>query len=75
MNPLLLDNTADRHLGRILQLQAQQNGATEFLISDGCRITYAAADRMTDQLAAGFMALGIGREHRVCLYMLNCTEI
>ena len=75
MNPLPLDNTADRHLGRILQLQAQQNGATEFLISDSSRITYAEADRMTDHLAAGFMAMGIGREDRVCLFMANVPEM
>ncbi len=75
VNPLSLDDVADRHLARILELQAQQNGATEFLISDHHRITYAAADEITSRLAAGFASIGVERGDRVCLFMANVPEL
>jgi crotonobetaine/carnitine-CoA ligase len=75
MNPLPLDDIADRHLDRILQLQAQQNGDTEFLIADSGRITYREADDMTGRLASGFEAMGIARGDRVCLLMANVPEL
>ncbi|MEH6582737.1 MAG: AMP-binding protein, partial [Halioglobus sp.] len=75
MNPLSLDHTADRHLARILQLQAEQNGDTEFLISDSCRITYRQSDDITGRLASGFEAMGIGAGDRICLFMANVPEL
>ncbi len=75
MNPLPLDDIADRHLARILQLQAQQNADTAFLISDGSRYTYCEADDITARLASGFEAMGIGRGDRVCLFMANVPEL
>ncbi len=75
MNPLPLDDIADRHLARILHLQAQQNGDTEFLIADSGRFTYREADEITGRLASGFEAIGIGRGDRVCLFMANVPEL
>jgi crotonobetaine/carnitine-CoA ligase len=75
MNPLQLDNAADRHLSRILELQAAQNGATEFLISDHLRVTYAEADDITARLAAGFADMGVARGDRVCMFMSNVPEL
>jgi crotonobetaine/carnitine-CoA ligase len=75
MNPLPLDDIADRLLARILQLQAQQNGDTAFLISDSGRFTYREADEITGRLASGFEAMGIGRGDRVCLFMANVAEL
>ncbi len=75
MNPLLLEDIADRTLPRILQLQAEQNGGTEFLISDSSRYTYAQADQLTNNLASGFSTAGIGRGDRVCLLMANVPEL
>ena len=75
MNKLDLSNTRDRNLGRILQLQAQQNGATIFLITDEQRISFAEAEHMCNCLAAGFKARGIGAGDRVALYMGNRPEM
>ena len=71
MNPLPLDDLKDRQLARILELQAQQNGETEFLISDSGRITFRQADDITGRLASGFQAMGIDSGDRVCLFMAN----
>ena len=75
MNPLPLDDTGDRHLARILQLQARHNGDTPFLISDHGRYTYGEADDISARLASGFDAMGIGRGDRVCLLMANVPEL
>ncbi|NND67391.1 MAG: AMP-binding protein, partial [Halioglobus sp.] len=68
MNILDLSNSADRHLGRILELQAAQNGDTQYLIADDQRITYAEANATCDRLAAGFKALGVDKGDRVMLF-------
>ena len=75
MNQLNLSDTADRHLGRILQMQARQNGDTEFLITDEQRITYREAEEISNRLAAGFRALGVDRGDRVSLLMGNAPEM
>ncbi len=75
MNPLPLNDIKDRHLGRILQLQAQQNGDTAFLINDEQRITYREAEDITNRLAAGFRSLGVAEGDRVSLFMGNVPEL
>ena len=75
MNKLDLGNTRDRNLGRILQLQAQQNGTTHFLITDEQRITFAEAELSCNCLAAGFKARGIDAGDRVAIYMGNRPEM
>jgi len=75
MYELKLEDTADRHLGRILELQAQHNGDTVYLITDTQRITYAQANEMTDRLASGFASLGVGRGDRVAFLMANRPEL
>lgn len=74
MNPLALDDVNDRHLARILEIQARQNGETEFLIADHLRVTYAQADDITSRLASGFASIGVGRGDRVSLFMANVPE-
>ena len=63
-----LEDTANRLLGKILQLQAENNGETEFLITDEARITYAQAEDITNRLATGFTELGVGRGDRVSFF-------
>jgi crotonobetaine/carnitine-CoA ligase len=75
VNKLDLSNNSDRNLGRILQLQAEQNGDTDFLITDKVRISFASAELSCNRLATGFKALGIGRGNRVALYMTNGPEM
>lgn len=75
MNELKLENTADRHLGRILQIQARDNGNTAFLINDEQRITFSEAESITNRLASGFTELGVGKGDRVSLFMGNVPEM
>lgn len=75
MNPLELSDTRDRHLGRILQLQAQQNGDTQFLINDEQQITFGEAEQISNRLASGFNSLGVGPGDRVALYMGNVPQM
>jgi crotonobetaine/carnitine-CoA ligase len=75
MYELKLEDTADRHLGRILELQAQHNGDTVYLITDTDRITYAEANELSDRLASGFASLGVGKGDRVAFLMANRPEL
>ena len=75
MHELKLEDSADRHLGRILELQAQHNGDTVYLITDTDRITYAEANELSDRLASGFANLGIGRGDRVAFFVANRPEL
>ncbi|MCR9104415.1 MAG: AMP-binding protein [Gammaproteobacteria bacterium] len=75
MYELKLEDTADRHLGRILEMQAQHNGDTVYLITDSARITFARANEVSNRLAAGFAAMGVGKGDRVSFYMANVPEL
>ena len=75
MNVVDLTDTRNRHLARILELQARDNGDTEFLITDDHRITFAQAEQLCLQLATGFADLGVGRGDRVCFFMANLPEL
>lgn len=75
MNELTLENVADRHLGRILQIQAKENGDTPFLINDDQSITFAEAEAITNQLASGFRAQGIEKDDRVSLFVSSVPEM
>ena len=71
MNVIDLESEQNRNLGKILQLQARDNGETEFLITDDQRITFAQAEEMTNRLAAGFTELGVEKGDRVTFFMGN----
>lgn len=75
MHVLDLSAHDQRHLAKILHRQARNNGATDFLITDERRVTYAEADELSGRLAAGFAALGVGRGDRVSLLMANTPEL
>ncbi len=74
MNKLDLSNTADRTFPHLIRQQAQQNGDTEFLVTDNMRISFAQADAITDCLAAGLQRLGIGKGDIVALFLGNRPE-
>ena len=59
MYTLELNDIADRHLSRILELQAKDNGDTIFLINDEQRISFAEAEESSNRLASGFQSLGV----------------
>ncbi|MEZ5567908.1 MAG: AMP-binding protein [Halioglobus sp.] len=75
MNAVDLSDTKNRHLGKILALQAAANGATDFLITDEQRISFGEAEQLTNQLAAGFANLGITVGDRVAFYVGNLPEL
>ena len=75
MYELKLEHNADRHLGRILELQAEYNGDTAFLITDADTVTFAEAEDITNRLAAGFTALGVSRGNRVAFLMASRPEL
>ena len=75
MNVIDLENQQNRNIGKILQLQARDNGETEFLITDDQRITFAQAEQTTNRLAAGFTKLGVGKGDRVTFFMGNFPEL
>ncbi|MCB1690494.1 MAG: AMP-binding protein [Halioglobus sp.] len=75
MNKLDLSNTADRTFPLILRQQAEQNGDAEFLVTDTARISFAQADTISDCLAAGLQALGIGTGDIVALFLGNRPEM
>tara|TARA_B110000503_G_scaffold22699_1_gene35273 strand:- start:6611 stop:8308 length:1698 start_codon:yes stop_codon:yes gene_type:complete len=75
MNKLDLSNTADRTFPHLIRQQAQQNGDTEFLVTDNMRISFAQADAITDCLAAGLQRLGIGKGDIVALFLGNRPEM
>ena len=75
MNKIDLSNTDTRIFSKILRLQAQQAGDTEFLVTDTLRVTFAEADAITDSLAGGLVAMGIDKGDRVALYLGNRPEM
>lgn len=70
-----LSHPRDRLLGKILDQQGEHSGDTRFLVTDDVSITFAEATDLTNRLAAGLAANGIGRGDRVVLLLGNCPEM
>jgi crotonobetaine/carnitine-CoA ligase len=75
MNKLDLSNIADRTFPLILRQQAQQNGDTDFLVTESTRISFAQADEITDCLATGLQGVGVGQGDIVSLFLGNRPEM
>ncbi|MFK8018383.1 MAG: AMP-binding protein [Pseudomonadales bacterium] len=69
-----LSETSSRIFPKILRMQAQQNGDTDFLVNEDMRVTFAEAEKITNQLATGLASLGLKRGDRLGLYMGNRPE-
>lgn len=69
-----LSDTSTRIFPKILRLQAEHNGDTDFLVNEDLKVSFAEADRITDKLAAGLLRLGLQRGDRIGLYMGNRPE-
>jgi crotonobetaine/carnitine-CoA ligase len=69
-----LSDPAERIFPKVLRRQAQENGATPFLLDDAQQISFAEADTITDRLASGMQALGVSAGDRIGIYMGNCSE-
>jgi crotonobetaine/carnitine-CoA ligase len=74
MNKLDLSDNHHRILPKLLTLQAEQAGSTEYLITDERRVTFAEAEELTNRLAAGLKALGVGKGDRVAFYLDSGIE-
>ena len=70
-----LSSPQDRLLGKILDQQAAHSGSTRFLVTDDVSITFSQAADITNRLAAGLAAAGIGAGDRVVLFLGNCPEM
>lgn len=75
MNKLDLSDNKNRILPKMLTLQAQQNGATEYLITDDRRLTFAEAEKLTNSLAAGLKEMGVEPGDRIGFYLKSNIEI
>ena len=74
MNKLDLSDNNNRILPKLLSLQAQQAGNTEFLITDERRLTFAQAEQLANAMAAGLRELGVASGDRVGFYLDNGWE-
>ena len=68
--------TRDLTIGKVLARQARDFGDKVFLtcLPDGRRFTFAQVDRISNRLANGLLALGIGRGAHVAIMMENRPE-
>ncbi|RAV14630.1 long-chain fatty acid--CoA ligase [Mycolicibacterium sp. GF69] len=58
----------------LVRRRAAEHGAKPMVIDPADRITYAELDTATRELAAAFIAAGVGKGSRVGLIMPNCVE-
>lgn len=75
MNKLDLSKNSDRIFGKMLKQQAEQAGNTPFLVNDSVSITFAQAELITNCLATGLAAQGVGAGDRVALLIGNRPEM
>lgn len=75
MNALEFDDISQRHIGRAIALQAQQNGAETFIRSDEVSYSFAEVNQRVNDLAAGLAAMGLGVGDRLAFYMDSSPEV
>jgi crotonobetaine/carnitine-CoA ligase len=75
MNKLEFKDIHDRHIGRSIRMQAEQNGDTRFLVFDRTVYTFHETNAKVNQLAVGLRRLGIGPGDRVVFYMSSAPEV
>jgi len=75
MNKLEFNDIHDRHIGRSIRMQAEQNGDTRFLVFDRTVYTFHETNAKVNELAAGLLQLGIGPGDRVVFYMSSAPEV
>jgi len=75
MNILQFSNTAERHLGRAIAMQAAQQADALFILSGEARYTFAQVNQRVNELAAGLAAAGLRQDDRLAFYMNSCPEV
>lgn len=74
MHLLDLSDAADRHIGRVLELQARHAGQRPFLLTPQRSFDFAETDSIVNRYANGLRALGVARGDRVVLLMGSSAE-
>ncbi|MEZ5501389.1 MAG: AMP-binding protein [Halioglobus sp.] len=75
MNILHLTDPRDRHLGRAIQLQAQQHGDHPYLLFGESVYTFAEVNQRVNELAAGLARAGLKAGDRLAFYMSSAPEV
>ena len=75
MNKLQFSTTNERHIGRAIQRQAQQQGDALFIMCGAQRYTFAAVNQRVNELAAGLAAAGLKAGDRLAFYMSSAPEV
>ena len=75
MNILQLFEPSERHLGRAIQLQAQQHGDQPYVLFGDAVYTFAEVNQRVNELAAGLANLGLASGDRLAFYMSSAPEV
>ncbi|MEZ5572439.1 MAG: AMP-binding protein [Halioglobus sp.] len=75
MNILHLENPSERHLGRAIQVQAEQHGQHPFILFGDEVYTFAEVNQRVNELAAGLASAGLKAGDRLAFYMGSSPEV
>lgn len=75
MNVLLFPDISQRHIGRAIALQAEQQGDAPFILYGDVRYSFAEVNRKVNELAGGLAQRGLGIGDRVAFYMNSAPEV
>ena len=75
MNKLQFTTKSERHIGRAIQRQAQQQGDQQFILCGEQRYTFAEVNQRVNELAAGLAAAGLKAGDRLAFYMSSAPEV
>ncbi len=75
MNILQLSDPSERHLGRAIQLQAEQSGDKPYLLFGETVYTFGEVNQRVNELAAGLAQAGLKAGGRLAFYMSSAPEI
>jgi crotonobetaine/carnitine-CoA ligase len=75
MNILQFTDITQRHIGRAIAMQAEQNGDAACILYGDQRITFAEVNRRVNELAGGLAARGLAVGERVAFYMDSAPEV
>lgn len=75
MNKLNFGDVTERHIGRAIRMQAEQNGDTRFLMCDRTVYSFYESNVIVNRLANGLRRFGIGHGDRVAFYMGSAPEV
>ena len=75
MNILEITDARERHVGRAIQIQAQQQGDKPFLMFSDAVYTFAEVNQRVNELAAGLASRGLLPGERIVFFMSSAPEV